>query len=372
MTSFFGSAATVKGLDVKLRTNFRHAHVNLKGNVKSTSEDRKDFRSRLVRWWRAGLVWATFGDRIVWMPEPAFSASGGCLEEKMTQGRVCTAAGGAVCTGIGCRQRRETGRVRRRVVAWSRLCRACRDELAAGLESLPGLYNECGRRLGGSDRPRGTAVSSSSMPGMPFNAPAADVRARILGVLGSWSGMVAEERRVTAPERSVGALATFLGRHVDWIAAHTAATEATEEVAQLVRVARRVAYPNPVRRVAIGGCVEVGCGGELVAFVHPQAPLLPAEIRCDVDPCHSWFEHHWIQLSHRMGTVPSIATATTTRWLSAADISRLWSIPPGSVYRLASEQQWRRRNQARRTYYHEVDVLQTFGQRKPRSGSGEH
>jgi len=315
-------------------------------------------------------VWATVGDRIMWMRKPAPSASGRCVEEKVTQGRARTATVGALCVGIGCRRRYETGRVRRRVVAGSRLCRACRDELAAGLESLPGLYNECGRQLGGSDRPRGieprgNATGSGSMPGMPFNAAAADVRTRILGVLGSWSGMVTAERHVTAPERSVGALVTFLGRHVDWIAAHVAATEATDEVARLVRAARRVAYPNPVRQVAIGGCVEVGCGGELVAFVHPQEPQLPAEIRCDVDPCHSWLEHHWMQLSHRMGTVPSIVTAT--RWLSAADISRLWGIPPGSVYRLASEQQWRRRNQARRTYYHEVDVLQTFDQRKPRS-----
>ena len=207
------------------------------------------------------------------------------------------------------------------------------------------------------------------MPGMPFNAAAADVRARILSVLSSWSGLVAEERRVTAPARSVEALVTFLGRHIDWIAAHVAVTEATDEVAQLVRAARRVAYPTPVRRVAIGGCVEVGCGGELMAVVHPQEPLLPAEIRCDVDPRHSWLEHHWMQLRHRMGTVSSISTAS--RWLSAEDISRLWSISPGSVYRFASEQRWRRRTQARRTYYYELDVLRTFDQRKTRARSGE-
>jgi hypothetical protein len=106
--------------------------------------------------------------------------------------------------------------------------------------------------------------------------------------------------------------------------------------------------------------------------VHPHEPLLPAEIRCDVDPRHSWLEHHWMQLRHRMGTAQSIATATTTRWLSTTDISRLWAIPPGSVYRLASEQQWRRRKQARRTYYHEVDVLRTFAHRKLRSRSAGH
>ncbi|HEY3896167.1 MAG TPA: hypothetical protein VGL88_12440 [Pseudonocardiaceae bacterium] len=184
--------------------------------------------------------------------------------------------------------------------------------------------------------------------------------------------MVAEERRVTAPERSVAALVTFLGRHVDWIAAHVAAADATDEVAQLVRAARRVAYPNPVRRVVVGGCVEAGCDGELVALVYPQEPLLPAEIRCDVDPRHSWFERHWMHLSHRMDPAPSMdTTATTTRWLSAADISRLWSIPAGSVYRLASEQRWRRRTQARRTYYHEADVLHAVGGRKPRSRSAD-
>lgn len=285
----------------------------------------------------------------------------------MTQGTVSvrTAAVGALCVGTGCRRRCETKKGRR-VVAGSRLCRACRDDLAARLESLPGLYSECERLLGGSNQPR-SDVSGGSMPGIPFNAAAADIRATILRVLGSWSGMVVEERRVIAPRRSVGALVEFLGRHVDWIAAHVAAAEAMDEVTQLVRSARRVAYPNPIRRVAIGACVEVSCAGELVAFVHTQEPTLPAKIRCDANPCHSWLENQWMQLSRRMGTAPSI-TASTTRWLSAADISRLWSISPGSVYRLASEQRWRRRNQGGRTYYHEMDILHAFSQRKSRSG----
>lgn len=250
------------------------------------------------------------------------------------------------------------------MVAGLHLCRACLDNLAAGLENLPSLYNDCGRLLGGSDQPR-DRTSGGPMPGTPFNAAAADVRAEILSILGSWSGMVVHERCVTAPRRTVSALAKFLGKHVNWMAAHVTATEATEEVAELVWSARRVAYPNHVRRVPIGACVEVGCAGELVAFVRPEGPQHPAEISCDTDPCHSWLGHQWIQLSRRMRTAPSITTPTT-RWLSAADISRLWSIPAGSVYRLASEQRWRRRNQARRTYYHEADVLHAFSERKPR------
>lgn len=285
----------------------------------------------------------------------------------MIQGSIRTAATGVLCAGIGCWRRHEDGHTRRRVAAGWQLCRPCRDNFAAGLEKLPGLYHECGRLLGGSD-PSQDRTSGGPMPGIPFNAAAADVRASILGVLGSWSGMVVEERRVTAPRRTASALAKFLGKHVDWMVAHVTAAEATDEVAQLVQSARRVAYPNPVRQVSIGPCVEAGCAGELVAVVHPQEPLLPAEIRCNFDPCHSWLEHQWMQLSHRISMAPC-STMPATRWLSAGDISHLWSIPAGSVYRLASEQRWRRRSQARRTYYHESDVLQSFSQRKPRTGA---
>jgi hypothetical protein len=201
------------------------------------------------------------------------------------------------------------------------------------------------------------------MPGLPFNAAAADVRETIRGVLASWSGMVVDERHVTRPGRTVSTLAGFLAKHVDWMAAHATATEVTEEVTQLVRSAHHVAYPNPVRRVLIGACVEQGCPGELFALVHPRELLLPPEINCDADPGHSWPAQQWMQLSRRMRTASPTATRAT-RWLSATDISRLWTIPTGSVYRLASEQRWRRRSRGRRTYYHEADVLRTFDQRE--------
>lgn len=203
------------------------------------------------------------------------------------------------------------------------------------------------------------------MPGMPFNVTASDARGSILGVLGSWAGMIVEERQVSPPARTVGALVRFLRRQVDWLAAHVAAADASDEVAQLVRWARRVAYPNPTRRVSIGPCVEPGCPGELVAFVHPRQPQQPAEISCGVDPAHSWLTDQWMQLSRRTGPAP-VGSAPPTRWLGAADISRLWGISSGSVYRLASEQQWRRRSRAGRTYYHGADVLHTFSNRTTR------
>ncbi|MBL3670743.1 hypothetical protein JL475_33230 [Streptomyces sp. M2CJ-2] len=54
-------------------------------------------------------------------------------------------------------------------------------------------------------------------------------------------------------------------------------------------------------------------------------------------------------------------------WLTASDITRLWATPSGSVYRLASQREWRRRSQGGRTYYHEADVVRALSERRPRS-----
>ena len=271
---------------------------------------------------------------------------------------------GSLCAGPGCWWRHQNGQSRRRVVPGLRLCQACRRNLGTRLKNLPELYDECGRLLAGSGQSR-DRTSGGPMPGIPFNTTAADVRDAILGVLASWSGLVVKERQVTAPPRTVSALADFLGKHVDWLAAHVAATEFTDEVLRLARSARLVAYPSPIRRVPVGACVETGCTGELVALVHPQEQLLPPEISCNADSSHSWRAHQWMQLSRRIRAAPSVTTSTT-RWLSARDISCLWFIPQGSVYRLASEQRWRRRSQAGRTHYHEADVTRTLYRREPR------
>lgn len=301
------------------------------------------------------------------------------------------AAVGALCAGAGCRRRDASGRARGRLTGRARLCRSCGEELVAGLESLPPLYDECGLLLEGSARSE-VRTSGGPMPGMPFNIAAAEVRSAILGVLGSWSGMVAKERRIGPPRRSVAALAAFLATHADWLGRHTAAPEVSQEVARLVRSARRVAYPQHTRRVPVGSCVETGCPGELVAVVRPEQPTAPTEITCGADPAHRWSGAEWVRLSHRMaetdpssGTGPSSGDApfsassegpaasgaaeASTRWLSAADISRLWRTAAGSVYRLASEERWRRRSRSGRTYYHGGDVDLTFSRRASRRGA---
>ncbi|MER5809327.1 hypothetical protein ABT143_14225 [Streptomyces sp. NPDC002033] len=283
----------------------------------------------------------------------------------------------ALCHGEGCRGGNAGGRPRRRTAGGGRLCRPCREHLEAGLAELAHLYEECGRVLGGAspgslrERTTGGALS-----GLPFNGAAADVRARIVSVLGSWSGLVAQQRGFAPPPRTVAGLTAFLLRNADWLAAHPAVGEASEEIARLVRAGRRAAFPDPARTIRLGGCPEPGCPGALALPVRAGtraagtsaagAPAGPA-IVCDADPRHRWTSEQWSRLSEAMdsGRTPGAAAPApaTERWLTAADIAQLWHTPTGTVYRLASEQRWRRQGRAGRTYYHEGDVRACFERR---------
>lgn len=231
------------------------------------------------------------------------------------------------------------------------MCQACEQGLARDLTRLPGLYDECGRRLTGSHaHSTSDRTSGGPLPGMPFNTAAADVRKAILAMLSSWSSLVADERGLAPPARRVADLSRFLLRHVPWLITHAAAAEATHEIAALAGRARKVAEPAPRRRVRIGACVERDCRGEL-------ASVRPGEIACSSDAAHRWGAEEWTRLSRRL------SSAGSELWLGAADISRLWRVPTGSVYRMASERGWRRRSQAGHTYYDGSDVERTLGER---------
>ncbi|MFF3333596.1 hypothetical protein ACFYWX_29270 [Streptomyces sp. NPDC002888] len=277
----------------------------------------------------------------------------------MGQEDTRTAASSASCVGSDCRGRAAAGRSRRIAAPGSHLCAVCRDRLVAEVRQLPYLYEECGRRLSGTDQPR-ERTSGGPLPGMPFNAAASEARSAILGALRSWAGLVVEERRSGTSRDTVPVLAALLMRHADWLAAHGAASDVCEEISALVRRSRRVIDPEPLSRVAIGTCVETDCSGELTAMVRPQQSHRPAEIVCDRNPSHHWLGHEWLQLSRRLAQ-------EKTRWLTAPDIARLWGIAPGSVYRHASERSWRRQSRTGRTYYHESDVRDTLDRRAQRA-----
>jgi hypothetical protein len=281
------------------------------------------------------------------------------------------------CEGIACRGRGEApGHPPKLAAAGTRLCPTCTRHLTDDLIRLPRLYHECGLLLGGSgQRLRERTSGGGSSPGLPFNTAAADARTAILGVLRSWAGLVVEERAVTAPRDTVAAVAEFLTRHTEWLAAHEAVAELSAEIARAVRRARHVIDPSRSQGMRIGACPAADCQGTLTAAVRSDQADTRVAISCTAVASHRWSAQEWMALDRgtpadpaEQPAVPQPAAAaapvaSAVRWLSAKDISLLWAIPTGSVYRHASEQQWRRRTGKGRTFYHGHDVLQSLGTR---------
>ncbi|WP_424217477.1 hypothetical protein ACN20G_35520 (plasmid) [Streptomyces sp. BI20] len=284
----------------------------------------------------------------------------------------------ARCQGDGCRARQAAGTSRRLAPRGRTLCSHCRDILGATLGELTHLYEECERILAGPalDGLR-EKTGGGSLPGLPFNGPAAEARSGIVALLGSWSGLVAQERELDAPTRDVPRLASFLTCHLDWLAAHPAAADLSVESARLARAARRIAFPDPARTIRLGRCPEPDCAGALTAAVHRTGrPTGNPEIRCTASPTHRWSSDRWIALrasldsdgpAPRPGDRASAPAAPAQRWLAAPDVARLWHASVSTVYRLASEERWRRRTRAGRTYYNEDDVRACFARRAART-----
>lgn len=241
--------------------------------------------------------------------------------------------------------------------------------LASDLRHLPWLHEECGHRLGGSNT-AGDRVSGGPLPGMPFNASAAEVRTNIIGILAAWVAMIRQERRVPPPlRRDVPELVDFLLRQLDWLGGHPAAGDISKELMQLVSAAWRVIDADPVRTFPLGPCLTNACQGQLTAVLHPDGSRRPTAVRCSSEGDHRWLGSELLQLGHALASRPSADRGTAaedTRWLSAADIAALWDVRSGSVYRLASEQRWGRRRVGGRTYYLVDDAQKALGMRRHR------
>lgn len=256
-----------------------------------------------------------------------------------------------------------------RPVSGTRLCLGCRTRLAETLRRLPELYRECGERHfrtpapAWAERPtrRRQAVST-------LHATAADVRHRLLGVLASWAGMAVESTGARPPRRAVGDLCAFLHGQLGFLVRHPAAGEFATEVAEAHAGVLRVARPDSVGRTVLGPCEAAGCGGRLTARP-ARGRDDPARVECEADPAHSWNVSEWLARVQRAATVADAlpgaappdggeqpARAAVPRWLSQPDVTALWGVSRGSVYRMASEQRWERRRLGGRTYYAADDV----------------
>ncbi|MFE9251655.1 hypothetical protein [Streptomyces sp. NPDC007088] len=228
------------------------------------------------------------------------------------------------------------------------------------LRRLPRLYEECGHLLTGADRPR-DRTSGGPLPGMAFNTAAAEARSQLLGTLRSWTSLVVAERGAATPRDTPAALVAVLLQHFGWLLAHRAVGDLTTEVRGCVRRAGQVIDPAPRHRLQVGDCVEPGCHGSLAAVARTGGAGTDVEIHCDADPAHRWSGRQWLRREDRAAGRPE----HRVRWLGARDIAALWGLAPGSVYRRAGEDGWRRRAVKGRTYYHQQDVQSSLGAGAP-------
>nr|ACN39741.1 SibR [Streptosporangium sibiricum] len=237
------------------------------------------------------------------------------------------------------------------VTAGSPLCPACVARLGRDLRRLPSLYQQCGERHPHSTAPAWQAPPRAGRPGptVPLHAGATDARHAIETVLASWAGMIAQATGAAPPRRVVADLARFLLARFGLLQRHPAAGDLAAEVAVLVADAERVLRPERGR--PLGGCVVPGCKGRLTGGTQPQN----LQVTCDADAAHRWDGPEVLMM--RDGT-PAPAEAV---WLDASAITALWGLSRGSVYRLASENGWRRRRRDGRTHYAADDVRSTLG-----------
>ncbi|MEU6238309.1 helix-turn-helix domain-containing protein [Kitasatospora sp. NPDC047058] len=236
------------------------------------------------------------------------------------------------------------------------ICIHCMEEMRRDLGALPGLYRRCEEALAAPSF-CAQRVSGTRSFGIKLNTAAVDARDISRARLRAWCDLVHEGHGCAPGDRTVEVMARFLSRHVQWLCRHAAAGEAARELAETVRLMRRTIEPIPVRRFRVGPCVEADCCGSLVAVIQEGTRMLPSEVRCDCDPGHSWSASQWRELDRQV----SRRQQNGVPWLTAREVAELCQTSMSNVYRLASENSWRRQTKGRRVYYAKVDVLASVG-----------
>lgn len=249
------------------------------------------------------------------------------------------------------------GCLRARAADGLRLCWHDTERIGKDAVEVARLWYEIGLILaaGGST---GVPVRNPH-PGLVLNGQAADVRLEIRHVLASWCRLIAEERGVALPrDESQHTLGAYIRLHEQWLAASDYADEVADEFASLRSRAWATAYPDGVSVRLIGPCPQTedgaACPGNVKAHMRRADSLLPSKVVCDVNSTHEWTAERWRVLGRSVGLVLS-------GYLSAEAIATASGRSITTVYRLASEHQWRRVPDGRRVRYDAVDVRNTLG-----------
>lgn len=187
------------------------------------------------------------------------------------------------CASSRCRRAAHSDALpRRRAAPGARLCGSCKRALAADLAALPTLHHESEQQLVLPARQRGPARITGHRPDAPPVSDAAlEARHDALVRLTSWARLVLDEAGSvgTPPDRTVPALASFLGRHTDFLAAHPAGGPAADEIGHVATALRAlVAPPRP------GSCRSAAASSR-TATPRSPSPGEAATTWCCADRC---------------------------------------------------------------------------------------
>jgi hypothetical protein len=203
------------------------------------------------------------------------------------------------------------------------LCQWCLRRLSHDAFRAAWLFESLGVVLTGGGRAGDGGVRSGGDPGIDLNPAMLEAREAIGTTLVALVRLVVEERGVATPGASPPAMATFLARHAQWLAAHRAADEHARDLRDIATDARtfRLAFPSGSDRLYIGRCPLRAASGDGVCgarlYQRADEPLLTCP-GCEVFAVVQWWQR---QLVGQAGD--GIADA----YIVAAMLSVQWSRP---------------------------------------------
>lgn len=217
----------------------------------------------------------------------------------------------AACTARRCRRTAGSGALRRRpALPGARLCGSCSRALRADLAALPGLHQDSEEHMILPARQAGLPRVTGHRPqAPPVSEEALQARHDTVVRLAYWARLVLEEAEAAPapPERTVPALAAFLGRHADVVAALPAAGTAADEIAHAATALRRIVAPPRPALVPLGRCVEPGCEAEVSLPGRGGDGLVLRGPMCGAG--HVLTPRQWLLLSRRQQTSHDKETA---------------------------------------------------------------
>lgn len=250
---------------------------------------------------------------------------------------------------------------------------AALEQLLAELPALLDDVNDALVRYGNGLNPKVSGTKEEPLPygtnkdgDNPPSMALRDARA----VLASWCLWLIDEHpsSLHAPQDHPTAMSRFLLRHLDWCCEQDLAGELLREMREIRTSLRHAAFPSHIRRVELGNCdahracdltshAEVDpCDGQLRAKVSDGDDEMP-DIECT--HCAARYQPiDWRPLARRLDK--------HNAWLTSAQLSELLRVPLGSVWRWASEDDWRRVD-GRPKRYHLDDAQASYEARRVES-----